>query len=174
MFVEGIKKWLSFDANFSSFSLAKSPQRGLQIMFCSQVLKWNHTFLLHSTALPWKWQNDRYSLINKLGDQMIKQHYWTQLSQNISGSFVNVSPWIINISLSLQLLQITDLLATDKSRYFAQPRLIIVIIVLMLLVTFQWIILSIMLLVVRTLNMSGPWSVFCHCHISSVTIWGLA
>ena len=64
----------------------------------------------------------RYSLKNKLGDRMIKQ-----LLNSVIAKYrdLPVSRTSI-ICLSLWLRQITDLLATDKSRYFAQPRSIIV------------------------------------------------
>ena len=59
---------------------------------------------------------------NKLGDQMIKQ-----LLNSVIAKYrdLSVSRRSI-ICLSLRLRQIIDLLATDKSRYFAQPRPIIV------------------------------------------------
>ena len=62
-----------------------------------------------------------YSLKNKLGDRMIKQ-----LLNSVIAKYrdLSVSRRSI-ICLSLRLRQIIDLLATDKSRYFAQPRPII-------------------------------------------------
>ena len=64
----------------------------------------------------------RYSLKNKLGDRMIKQ-----LLNSVIAKYrdLPVSRTSI-ICLSPRLRQIIDLLATDKSRYFAQPRSIIV------------------------------------------------
>ena len=60
----------------------------------------------------------RYSLKNKLGDRMIKQ-----LLNSIIAKYRNLSVSRRSIiSLSLRLRQIIDLLATDKSQYFAQPR----------------------------------------------------
>ena len=58
----------------------------------------------------------------KLGDRMIKQ-----LLNSVIAKYrdLSVSRRSI-ICLSLRLRQIIDLLATDKSRYFAQPRPIIV------------------------------------------------
>ena len=58
----------------------------------------------------------------KLGDRMIKQ-----LLNSVVAKYrdLSVSHRSI-ICLSLRLRQIIDLLATDKSRYFAQPRPIIV------------------------------------------------
>ena len=63
-----------------------------------------------------------YSLRNTLGDRMIKQ-----LLNSVIAKYrdLSVSRRSI-ICLSLRLRQIIDLLATDKSRYFAQPRPIIV------------------------------------------------
>ena len=62
-----------------------------------------------------------YLLKNKLRDRMIKQ-----LLNSVIAKYRDslVSRRSI-ICLSLQLRQIIDLLATDKSRYFAQPRPII-------------------------------------------------
>ena len=59
-----------------------------------------------------------YSLKNKLGDRMIKQ-----LLNSVIAKYRNlsVSRWSI-----ICRGRIIDLLATDKSRYFAQPRPIIV------------------------------------------------
>ena len=61
-------------------------------------------------------------LKNKPGDRMIKQ-----LVNSVTTKYrdLPVSRTSI-ICLSLRLRQIIDLLATDKSRYFAQPRPIIV------------------------------------------------
>ena len=58
---------------------------------------------------------------NKLGDRMKKQ-----LLNSVTAKYrdLSVSRRSI-ICLSLRLRQIIDLLATDKSRYFAQPRPII-------------------------------------------------
>ena len=62
-----------------------------------------------------------YLLKNKLSDRMIKQ-----LLNSVIAKYrdLSVSRRSI-ICLSLRLRQIIDLLATDKSRYFAQPRPII-------------------------------------------------
>ena len=59
---------------------------------------------------------------NKFGDQMIKQFLNSVVAKYRD---LSVSRRSI-ICLSLRLRQIIDLLATDKSRYFAQPRPIIV------------------------------------------------
>ena len=68
----------------------------------------------------------RYSLKNKLGDWMIKQ-YWTWSSQNIMICQYLADQYNYHfIYLSLWLWQIINLLTTDKSWYFAQPRPIIV------------------------------------------------
>ena len=59
---------------------------------------------------------------NILGDRMIKQ-----LLNSVIAKYRDLSVSRISIiCLSLRLRQIIDLLATDKSRYFAQPRPIIV------------------------------------------------
>ena len=59
---------------------------------------------------------------NKLGDRMIKQ-----LLNSVIAKYCDLSVSRRSIiCLSLRLRQIIDLLATDKSRYFAQPRPIIV------------------------------------------------
>ena len=59
---------------------------------------------------------------NKLGDRMIKQ-----LSNSVIAKYCDLSMSRRSIiCLSLRLRQIIDLLATDKSQYFAQPRPIIV------------------------------------------------
>ena len=58
---------------------------------------------------------------NKAGEQMIKQLLNSVIAKNRDP----VSRRSI-ICLILRLRQIIDLLATDKSRYFAQPRPIIV------------------------------------------------
>ena len=62
-----------------------------------------------------------YILKNKPSDRMIKQ-----LLNSVIAKYrdLSVSRRSI-ICLSLRLRQITDLLTTDKSRYFAQPRPII-------------------------------------------------
>ena len=114
--------------------------------------KWNHAFLPLAIALGWKWQiasqsrprgaervrsvstgaeNDRfasrrYSLNDKLGDQMIKQSLNLVVAKYRD---LSVSRRSI-ICLGLRFRQIIDLLAIDKSRYFAQPRRIIVIIII--------------------------------------------
>ena len=59
---------------------------------------------------------------NKLGDRMIKQ-----LSNSVIAKYCDLSMSRRSIiCLSLRLRQIIDLLATDKSQHFAQPRPIIV------------------------------------------------
>ena len=59
----------------------------------------------------------RYSLKNKLGDRMIKQLLNSAIAKYRD---LSVSRRSIIICLSLRLVQIIDLLATDKSRYFAR------------------------------------------------------
>ena len=77
-------------------------------------------------ALAWK-KADRFapqrcSLKNKLGDRTIKQLLNSVITKyrELPVSCTSI------IYLTLQLRQISDLLATDKPRYFAQPRPIIV------------------------------------------------
>ena len=116
----------------------------LQIMVCSCAMslnclaantillmrKWNHACSLFvyviSVITPGRQRAltafRRYYLTkNKLSDQMIKQ-----LLNSVFAKYrdLSVSRRSI-ICLSLQLWQIIDLLATDNSRYFAQPRPII-------------------------------------------------
>ena len=89
--------------------------------------KGNHAFLLLAIALAWKWQiaslpKDIHE--KKRTNSLIEwlNNYWSRLSQNI---VLSVSRRSI-ICRSRSLRQIIDLLPTDKSRYFAQPRPIIV------------------------------------------------
>ena len=127
----------------------------LQIMVCSCAMpsnslaannillmrKGNRAFLL-AIALAWKWQIPSLSKDihqkNKLGDRMIKQ-----LLNSITAKYrdLSVSRRSI-ICRSRRLRQIIDLLATDKSRYFAQPRPIIV--------NYPWSVTS---------HFRGPWTV---------------
>ena len=80
--------------------------------------KWNHTCRQGALTAFRRY----YLLKNKLSDRMIKQ----LLLNSIIAKYrdLSVSRRSI-ICLSLWLRQIIDLLATDKSRYFAQPRPII-------------------------------------------------
>ena len=96
----------------------------LQIIFCSCVKETMLFSFLRSLS-----ENGRslrfpriFILMNKLGDRIIKQ-----LLNSVIAKYrdLSVSRRSI-ICLSLRLRQIIDLLATDKSRYFAQPRPIIV------------------------------------------------
>ena len=95
----------------------------LQILFCSCV---NETtlFLFLPSLLRENGRSLRFPKIflkKKLGDGMIKQ-----LLNSVIAKYrdLSVSRRSI-ICLSLRLRQIIDLLATGKSRYFAQPRPII-------------------------------------------------
>ena len=63
-----------------------------------------------------------YFVDQKNGDQMIKQLLNSVIAKYRDSSVSRRSI----ICLSLRLRQIIDLLATDKSRYFARPRPIIV------------------------------------------------
>ena len=88
--------------NFSSFSLAESQPRDLQIMvyscamspnfawrqiiFCCRVYETTlFSFMLSQSCVKManRFASQRYSLKIKLGDRLIKHQYWTQLSQNI-------------------------------------------------------------------------------------------
>ena len=97
----------------------------LQIIFCSCV-KETVLFAFLRSLLPENGRLLRFPRIfikkNKLGDRMIKQ-----LLNSVIAKYrdLSVSRRSI-ICLSLRLRQIIDLLATDKSQYFAQPRPIIV------------------------------------------------
>ena len=112
----------------------------LQMIFCSCVNETTLFSLLRSllrengSSTP-EWvrsvstgaENDRfasrrYSLKNKPGDRMIKQLLNSVIAKYRDLSVSRSS----NICLSLRFRQIIDLLATDKLRYFAQPRPIIV------------------------------------------------
>ena len=88
--------------------------------------KGNRAFLLLAIALAWKWQiaslPEDIHWKNKLGNRMIKQ-----LLNSVIAKYLDLSVSRRSIiCLSLRLGQIIDLLATDKSRYFAQPRPLIV------------------------------------------------
>ena len=93
----------------------------LQIIFCSCVVV--------TTLSVQKWRvasgelsESDLNIKNKLGDRMIKQ-----LSNSVIAKYCDLSMSRRSIiCLSLRLRQIIDLLATDKSQYFAQPRPIIV------------------------------------------------
>ena len=93
----------------------------LQILFCSCANE--HAFVLLAMALAWKWQiaslPEDIPLKNKLSDRMIKRLLNSVIAKYCDLSVPRRS---IIICLSLWLRQIIDLLATDKSRYFAQPR----------------------------------------------------
>ena len=88
-----------------------------QILFCSCV---NETMLSPSCdrscmKMADRFASRRYSLKNKLSDRMTKQ-FLNSVSQNIV-----ICQRRSIICRSRRLRQIVDLLATDKSRYFAQP-----------------------------------------------------
>ena len=87
---------------------------------CSLIRKWNNAFFLLAIALALKWQffSQIIKKIKRLGHRMIKQLLNSVIAKNRDFS---VSCRLI-ICLSLRLRQIIDLLATDKSRYFAQLR----------------------------------------------------
>ena len=96
----------------------------LQIIFCSGMRNWNH-------ALERK-MADRFPEL--AGIEVIKRWKQTwrsndktiiELGHRKISRFVSTSQ-INYYGLSLRLRQMIDLLASDKSRYFAQPRPIIV------------------------------------------------
>ena len=102
----------------------------LQILFCSCVnettlapcsFMWCPSVITSGRQRALTAFRRNYLLKNKLSDRMIKQ-----LLNSVIAKYrdLSVSRRSI-ICLSLRLLQIIDLLATDKSRYFAQPRPII-------------------------------------------------
>ena len=97
----------------------------LQIIFCSCVKETVLFSVLRSLLLE-NGRSLRFPRIfikkNKLGDRMIKQSLNSVIAKYRD---LSVSRRSI-ICLSLRLRQIIDLLATDKSRYFAQSRPIIV------------------------------------------------
>ena len=84
--------------------------------------KRNHAWYVLAWKKADRFAFRRYSLKNKLGDRMIKQLVNSVITKYRD---LPVSRTSI-ICLSLRLWQIIDLLATDKSRYFYQPRPIIV------------------------------------------------
>ena len=83
--------------------------------------EWNYTFLLVAIALEWKWQ-----IASLLKIVLKKQTRWLNDKTIIEKYRVLSVSRTSVIYLSLRLWQIIDLLATDKSQYFAQPRPIIV------------------------------------------------
>ena len=131
---------LSFDANVSSCSLAESPPHDLQItaykwwfahaqchstvLAANTILlmhKWNHAFLLLAIALAWDGRSLRFpKIFLKKQTRGSKDKTFTELGYRKISWFVSVSQ--INY---LRSRIIIDLLATDKSRYFAQPHPII-------------------------------------------------
>ena len=84
--------------------------------------KGNRAFLLLAIALAWKWQiaslPEDIHWKNKLGDRMIKQ-----LLNSVVAKYRDLS---VSRRSIICRSRIIDLLATEKSRYFAQPRPIIV------------------------------------------------
>ena len=84
--------------------------------------KRNHAFLLLAIALSSRMEDRfasrRYLLKNKLGDRMIKQ-----LLNSVIAKYRDFS--VSRRSIICLSLRLIDLLATDKSRYFAQPHPII-------------------------------------------------
>ena len=95
----------------------------LQIIFCSCVKE----TVLFSFLQSLLHENGPRMFIkkDKLGDQMIKQLLNSVITKyrDLSVSRTSI------VCLSVWLQQIIDLLTTDKSRYFAQPRPIILFII---------------------------------------------
>ena len=99
----------------------------LALVFANNILlmrKRHYVFLIlllaiavNAYKMAERFASRRYSLKNKLGDRMIKQ-----LLNSVIAKYrdFSVSRRSIIICLSLRLGQIIDLLATDKSRYFAR------------------------------------------------------
>ena len=91
----------------------------LQIIFCSCV---NDTplFSFLWSLLRKKWQSLRFPKI------FIKKQTWRSNDKTVIGPIIAKYRDLSVSRKSIWLRQIIDLLATDKSRYFAQPRPIIV------------------------------------------------
>ena len=83
----------------------------------------NHAFLLLEIAIAWE-MNGRSLRFPKtfieirLGDRMIKQ-LLNSVNAIVKYHYLSISRGSI---ICLRLRQIIDLLTTDKSRYFVQPR----------------------------------------------------
>ena len=93
----------------------------LQIIFCSCVIE--TTLLCRNWRFPEQAESDlTYWVDQKNGDRMTKQQSLNSVIAKYRDSSVSRRSIIC---LSLRPRQIVDLLATDKSRYFAQPRSII-------------------------------------------------
>ena len=97
----------------------------LQVIFCTCV-KETVFFSFLRSLLRENGRSLRFPTIfikkNKLGDRMIKK-----LLNSVIAKYLDLSVSRRSIiCLSLRLRKIIGLLATDKSRYFAQPRPIIV------------------------------------------------
>ena len=112
----------AFDAFVSSFPLAESPPGDLQI---TAYKNWSvHAYLetrsreKNGGSPPWAATEEVIKYKNKLGNRMIKQLLDSFIAKHRDLSVFCRSM----IYLSLRLRQIIDLLATDKSRNFAQPR----------------------------------------------------
>ena len=82
----------------------------LQIIFCSC----DHSFVKMTAC--WRYLSKKKNLATEWWN-----NYWTQLSQNISRVLSVESRSIIYLGFNIRLWQIIDLLATVKTRYFAQP-----------------------------------------------------
>ena len=94
----------------------------LQIIFCSCV---KETVLFSLQSLLHENGPRMFIKKDKLGDQMIKQLLNSVITKyrDLSVSRTSI------VCLRVWLQQIIDLLTTDKSRYFAQPRPIILLII---------------------------------------------
>ena len=112
-----------------------SASNCLQIMVCSCLVPSKHVLLqiifCSCVIEPCSWEKNDRSLLcvarkwlkyeNKFGDRMIKQLLTSVIAKygDLSVSHRSI------ICRSWRLRQIIDLVATDKSQYFAQPRPII-------------------------------------------------
>ena len=131
------RRVLSFDAFFFFLSIGREPttwppNNCLQIMVCSCVVQSKRVLLqiifcsciIGTTFSRGKWQIASLSCQEMI--KIWKQTWWSndktiiELGYRKISWFVSVLP--INYLLSLRLRQIIDQLATDKLRYFAQPR----------------------------------------------------
>ena len=123
---EKIKCIISFDANFSPFSLAESPPRDLQITVL-QIMVYSYAMSSNCVRLQIifcscdhsfvKMAACRIYLSKKKKNDLATEwwnNYWTRLSQNISRVLSVESRSIIYLGRNIRLRQIIDLLATDK------------------------------------------------------------
>ena len=129
-------KCITIRCRFFSLFIGREPttwptSNCLQIMVYSNAMSFNCVCLQmilcsrHAITLSWKWQlvediSDIYKKKRNLATEWWN-NYGTRLSQNVSRVLSVESRSIIHLGLDIRLRQIIDLLATDKTRYFAQP-----------------------------------------------------